>query len=187
MRIKQYPHEFSGGMRQRVMIAMALACDPAILIADEPTTALDVTIQAQILELMKDLQKKVNTSIIMITHDLGIVSDLCDRVNVMYGSQIMESANTDDLFYETAHPYTSGLLRCLPEAVQNTESKRLVPITGSPVDLMMLPEGCAFAARCDKCMKICLNKRPDLIQVGDGHYSRCWLSALRNAEQGAKA
>lgn len=187
MRIKQYPHEFSGGMRQRVMIAMALACDPAILIADEPTTALDVTIQAQILELMKDLQKKVSTSIIMITHDLGIVSDLCDRVNVMYGSQIMESANTDDLFYETAHPYTSGLLRCLPEAVQNTESKRLVPITGSPVDLMMLPEGCAFAARCDKCMKICLNKRPDLIQVGDGHYSRCWLSALRNAEQGAKA
>ena len=187
MRIKQYPHEFSGGMRQRVMIAMALACDPAILIADEPTTALDVTIQAQILELMKDLQKKVNTSIIMITHDLGIVSDLCDRVNVMYGSQIMESANTDDLFYETAHPYTLGLLRCLPEAVQNTESKRLVPITGSPVDLMMLPEGCAFAARCDKCMKICLNKRPDLIQVGDGHYSRCWLSALRNAEQGAKA
>ena len=187
MRIKQYPHEFSGGMRQRVMIAMALACDPAILIADEPTTALDVTIQAQILELMKDLQKKVNTSIIMITHDLGIVSDLCDRVNVMYGSQIMESANTDDLFYETAHPYTSGLLRCLPEAVQNTESKRLVPITGSPVDLMMLPEGCAFAARCDKCMKICLNKRPGLIQVGDGHYSRCWLSALRNAEQGAKA
>ena len=187
MRIKQYPHEFSGGMRQRVMIAMALACDPAILIADEPTTALDVTIQAQILELMKDLQKKVNTSIIMITHDLGIVSDLCDRVNVMYGSQIMESANTDDLFYETAHPYTSGLLRCLPEAVQNTESTRLVPITGSPVDLMMLPEGCAFAARCDKCMKICLNKRPDLIQVGDGHYSRCWLSALRNAEQGAKA
>lgn len=187
MRIKQYPHEFSGGMRQRVMIAMALACDPAILIADEPTTALDVTIQAQILELMKDLQKKVNTSIIMITHDLGIVSDLCDRVNVMYGSQIMESANTDDLFYETAHPYTSGLLRCLPEAVQNTESKRLVPITGSPVDLMMLPEGCAFAARCDKCMKICLSKRPELIKIGDGHYSRCWLSALKNAEQGAKA
>lgn len=186
-RMKQYPFELSGGMRQRVMIAMALACEPDILIADEPTTALDVTIQAQILELMKDLQKKVNTSIIMITHDLGIVSDLCDRVNVMYGSQIMESANTDDLFYETAHPYTSGLLRCLPEAVQNTESKRLVPITGSPVDLMMLPEGCAFAARCDKCMKICLNKRPDLIQVGDGHYSRCWLSALRNAEQGAKA
>lgn len=187
MRIKQYPHEFSGGMRQRVMIAMALACNPSILIADEPTTALDVTIQAQILELMKDLQKKVNTSIIMITHDLGIVSDLCDRVNVMYGSQIMESAATDDLFYETSHPYTSGLLRCLPEAVQNTESKRLVPITGSPVDLMMLPEGCAFASRCDKCMKLCLNRRPELIKVGEGHYSRCWLSALKTAEQEAKA
>ena len=186
-RLKQYPHEFSGGMRQRVMIAIALACNPKLIIADEPTTALDVTIQAQILELMQGLKNQLNTSIIMITHDLGIVSDLCDRVNVMYGSQIMESANTDALVYETAHPYTSGLLRCLPEAVQNTESKRLVPITGSPVDLMMLPEGCAFAARCDKCMKICLNKRPDLIQVGDGHYSRCWLSALRNAEQGAKA
>ncbi|HIU46329.1 MAG TPA: ABC transporter ATP-binding protein [Candidatus Fimadaptatus faecigallinarum] len=187
MRVKQYPHEFSGGMRQRVMIAMALACDPSILIADEPTTALDVTIQAQILDLMKTLQKKVHTSIIMITHDLGIVSDLCDRVNVMYGSQIMESGNTDALFYETAHPYTSGLLRCLPEAVQNTESKRLVPINGSPVDLMMLPEGCAFAARCDKCMKLCLNRRPELTQVGDGHYSRCWLAALDNAEGARRA
>ena len=186
-RFKQYPHEFSGGMRQRVMIAMALACDPSILIADEPTTALDVTIQAQILDLMKTLQKKVHTSIIMITHDLGIVSDLCDRVNVMYGSQIMESGNTDALFYETAHPYTSGLLRCLPEAVQNTESKRLVPINGSPVDLMMLPEGCAFAARCDKCMKLCLNRRPELTQVGDGHYSRCWLAALDNAEGARRA
>ena len=187
VRVKQYPHEFSGGMRQRVMIAMALACNPSILIADEPTTALDVTIQAQILELMKDLQKKIGTSIIMITHDLGIVSDLCDRVNVMYGSQVMESANTDDLFYETAHPYTSGLLRCLPESVQNTESKRLVPIAGSPVDLMMLPEGCAFSARCESCMKLCLTRRPELVEVGKGHYSRCWLAALRNAEQGVKA
>ncbi|MEG1641143.1 MAG: ATP-binding cassette domain-containing protein, partial [Ruthenibacterium sp.] len=116
MRVKQSPHEFSGGMRQRVMIAMALACNPSILIADEPTTALDVTIQAQILELMKDLRKNISTSIIMITHDLGIVSDLCDRVNVMYGSQIMESGTADDLFYETAHPYTRGLLNCLPES-----------------------------------------------------------------------
>ena len=159
-RVTQYPHEFSGGMRQRVMIAMALACDPTILIADEPTTALDVTIQAQILELMKDLQKKISTSIIMITHDLGIVSDLCDRVNVMYGSQIMESGTVDDLFYRTSHPYTRGLLRCLPESVQNLEDKRLHPITGSPVDLMMLPAGCAFSARCDDCMKLCLNRRP---------------------------
>ena len=187
VRVKQYPHEFSGGMRQRVMIAMALACNPSILIADEPTTALDVTIQAQILELMKDLQKKIGTSIIMITHDLGIVSDLCDRVNVMYGSQVMETANTDDLFYKTSHPYTSGLLRCLPESVQNTQSKRLVPISGSPVDLMMLPQGCAFSARCESCMKLCLNRRPDLIEVGEGHYSRCWLAALQNAEQGVKA
>ena len=138
-RLKQYPHEFSGGMRQRVMIAMALACDPAILIADEPTTALDVTIQAQILELMRDLMKKVNTAIILITHDLGIVSDLCDRVNVMYGSFIMETAETNDLFYETAHPYTRSLMRCLPESVQNIGQSRLRPITGTPVDLMMLP------------------------------------------------
>ena len=181
-RVKQYPHEFSGGMRQRVMIAMALACNPSILIADEPTTALDVTIQAQILELMRDLQKEVKTAIIMITHDLGIVSDLCDRVNVMYGSQVMESAPVDDLFYETAHPYTQGLLRCLPEAAQNMGMKRLEPITGSPVDLMMLPAGCAFASRCDKCMKLCLTRRPELFDVGAGHVSRCWLSALAKTE-----
>ncbi len=186
-RVKQYPHEFSGGMRQRVMIAMALACNPSILIADEPTTALDVTIQAQILELMRDLQKEVKTAIIMITHDLGIVSDLCDRVNVMYGSQVMESAPVDDLFYETAHPYTQGLLRCLPEAAQNAGKKRLEPITGSPVDLMMLPAGCAFASRCDKCMKLCLTRRPELFDVGAGHVSRCWLSALAKSEERREA
>ena len=186
-RVTQYPHEFSGGMRQRVMIAMALACDPTILIADEPTTALDVTIQAQILELMKDLQKKISTSIIMITHDLGIVSDLCDRVNVMYGSQIMESGTVDDLFYRTSHPYTKGLLRCLPESVQNLEDKRLHPIMGSPVDLMMLPAGCAFSARCDDCMKLCLNRRPDQFEVNPGHTSRCWLTALENAAKEVQA
>ena len=186
-RVKQYPHEFSGGMRQRVMIAMALACNPSIRIADEPTTALDVTIQAQILELMRDLQKEVKTAIIMITHDLGIVSDLCDRVNVMYGSQVMESAPVDDLFYETAHPYTQGLLRCLPEAAQNMGMKRLEPITGSPVDLMMLPAGCAFASRCDKCMKLCLTRRPELFDVGAGHVSRCWLSALAKTEERREA
>ena len=186
-RVKQYPHEFSGGMRQRVMIAMALACNPSILIADEPTTALDVTIQAQILELMRDLQKEVKTAIIMITHDLGIVSDLCDRVNVMYGSQVMESAPVDDLFYETAHPYTQGLLRCLPEAAQNMGMKRLEPITGSPVDLMMLPAGCAFASRCAKCMKLCLTRRPELFDVGAGHVSRCWLSALAKTEERREA
>ena len=186
-RVTQYPHEFSGGMRQRVMIAMALACDPTILIADEPTTALDVTIQAQILELMKDLQKKISTSIIMITHDLGIVSDLCDRVNVMYGSQIMESGTVDDLFYRTSHPYTRGLLRCLPESVQNLEDKRLHPIMGSPVDLMMMPAGCAFSARCDDCMKRCLNRRPELFEVNPGHTSRCWLTALENAAKEVQA
>ncbi len=183
MRVKQYPHEFSGGMRQRVMIAMALACNPSILIADEPTTALDVTIQAQILELMRDLQKEVGTAIIMITHDLGIVADLCDRVNVMYGSQVMESAPVEGLFYETAHPYTQGLLRCLPEAAQNAGLKRLEPITGSPVDLMMLPQGCAFASRCDQCMKLCLTRRPELFDAGPGHVSRCWLTALRQNEE----
>ena len=182
-RVKQYPHEFSGGMRQRVMIAMALACNPSILIADEPTTALDVTIQAQILDLMKDMQKRTGTAIIMITHDLGIVSDLCDRVNVMYGSRIMEFGSVDDLFYRTAHPYTAGLLQCLPESAQNLQSKRLVPIEGSPVDLMMLPEGCAFASRCTKCMKCCLSRNPEMVEVGPGHSSRCWLAAIEQAGQ----
>ena len=177
-RLKQYPHEFSGGMRQRVMIAMALACNPSILIADEPTTALDVTIQAQILELMRELMNKINTAIILITHDLGIVSDMCDRVNVMYGSHIMETATVDDLFYETAHPYTMGLMRCLPESAQNIGQSRLHPITGTPVDLMMLPKGCAFASRCDKCMKLCLNRNPELFDLGHGHASRCWRSIL---------
>ena len=181
-RLKQYPHEFSGGMRQRVMIAMALACNPAILIADEPTTALDVTIQAQILELMRDLMKQVNTAIILITHDLGIVSDLCDRVNVMYGSYVMETASTDDLFYETAHPYTKGLMRCLPESVQNIGQSRLHPITGTPVDLMMLPEGCAFASRCDRCMKLCIKRRPELYQLKEGHSSSCWRTILEMDE-----
>ena len=179
MRVKQYPHEFSGGMRQRVMIAMALACDPSILIADEPTTALDVTIQAQILDLIKSLQKKTDTSVIMITHDLGIVADMCHRMNVMYGSQIMESGTLDDIFYRTAHPYTLGLLKCLPEKAIEEGQKRLVPIGGTPVDLMMLPGGCAFASRCTSCMKLCISKRPPLTEVSDGHFSRCWLSALR--------
>ena len=187
-RLKQYPHEFSGGMRQRVMIAMALACNPSILIADEPTTALDVTIQAQILELMRDLMKQVNTAIILITHDLGIVSDLCDRVNVMYGSYIMETAATSDLFYETAHPYTKGLMRCLPESVQNIGQSRLHPITGTPVDLMMLPEGCAFASRCDQCMKLCMKRRPEPFEVAPGHTSRCWRSLLdKESGKGAEA
>ena len=186
-RLKQYPHELSGGMRQRVMIAIAIACSPKLVIADEPTTALDVTIQAQILDLLAGLQRRTGTSVIMITHDLGIVSDLCDRVNVMYGSQIMESGTVDDLFYRTSHPYTRGLLRCLPESVQNLEDKRLHPIMGSPVDLMMLPAGCAFSARCDDCMKLCLNRRPELFEVNPGHTSRCWLTALENAAKEVQA
>jgi oligopeptide transport system ATP-binding protein len=185
LRMQQFPHEFSGGMRQRIMIAMALACDPAILIADEPTTALDVTIQAQILELMKDLQSKVSTSIIMITHDLGIVADMCDRINVMYGSQIMETGVTDDLFYHTAHPYTQSLLRCLPETAVMEKRKRLVPIKGSPVDLMMLPQGCAFASRCEHCMGVCITRRPLLSEVSgqSGHASCCWLTMLNQDGQ----
>ena len=183
VRVRQYPHEFSGGMRQRVMIAMALACDPTILIADEPTTALDVTIQAQILDLMKTLQQRTGTSVIMITHDLGIISDLCDRVNVMYGSQIMESGTLDDIFYRTAHPYTQGLLKCLPEVAIEEGRTRLDPIPGSPVDLMMLPQGCAFASRCEHCMKLCIARRPQLFEASDGHYSRCWLTALKKDRQ----
>ena len=184
-RMKQYPHEFSGGMRQRVMIAMGLICHPQLLIADEPTTALDVTIQAQILELMQGLKNQLNTSIIMITHDLGVIADMCDEIIVMYAGSVCERGTVDEIFYNPRHEYTKGLLRSIPKL--DTNHARLIPISGSPVDLTNMPKGCPFAARCDKCMKICLNKRPDLIQVGDGHYSRCWLSALRNAEQGAKA
>jgi oligopeptide transport system ATP-binding protein len=179
-RLKQYPHEFSGGMRQRVMIAMALACDPSVLIADEPTTALDVTIQAQILQILRDLKSKISASVILITHDLGIVADLCDRVNIMYGSQIMETGTTDDIFYRTAHPYTRGLLRCLPEYAAMRGESRLKPITGAPVDLMMLPAGCAFAARCEYCMNVCLTRRPVLADApGEAHTSCCWLSMLK--------
>lgn len=176
-RMKQYPHEFSGGMRQRVMIAMGLICHPQLLIADEPTTALDVTIQAQILELMKDLQKKNRMGIIFITHNLGVVAEICDKVSVMYAGKIVEQGSVDDIFYAPSHPYTLGLLRSMPR-VDADEHERLIPIEGTPVDMLNPPEGCPFAPRCEHCMKVCLQKMPPHVEVGPGHRSACWLRVL---------
>ena len=171
-RLKQYPHEFSGGMRQRVMIAMALSGNPKLLIADEPTTALDVTIQAQILEILKELKDKINMSIMLITHDLGIVSDIADKVVVMYGGKIAEAAPTEEIFRHTSHPYTLGLLNSIPKL---DSRKRLVPIEGNPIDLLDPPNGCPFAQRCSYCMKICLDYLPPYTQISTDHYSACWL------------
>ncbi|MDW5299372.1 MAG: ABC transporter ATP-binding protein, partial [Sedimentibacter sp.] len=171
-RINQYPHEFSGGMRQRVMIAMALACEPDILIADEPTTALDVTIQAQILDLMKDLQKKMGMAIILITHDLGVVADMCDEIIVMYAGKVSERGTADDIFYNPKHEYTKGLLKSIPNT-QN-DKQRLLPIGGNPVDLLNMPDGCAFAPRCENAMKVCLHKVPEEIVIDGRHTSCCW-------------
>lgn len=171
---QMYPHELSGGMRQRVMIAMGLICHPQLLIADEPTTALDVTIQAQILELMKELQKKTKMGIIFITHNLGVVADICDKVSVMYAGKIVEQGPVDDIFYSPAHPYTMGLLRSMPR-VDAESYERLIPIEGTPVDMLNPPEGCPFAPRCEHCMKICLKKMPPYIEVGENHRSACWL------------
>ena len=173
-RVDNYPHEFSGGMRQRAMIAIALSCQPDLLIADEPTTALDVTIQAQILELMKELKEKINTSIILITHDLGVVADVCSRIIVMYGGLIMEEGPVENIFYDPKHPYTMGLLKSIP-VINDGERKRLVPIDGTPPDLVKPPKGCPFAARCDYAMKICMEEVPTLFEVSEGHKSLCWL------------
>ena len=174
-RMDQYPHEFSGGMRQRAMIAMALICSPKLLIADEPTTALDVTIQAQILELMKDIQHKTGMAIIFITHNLGVVAEICDRVSVMYAGHIVEQGDVNDIFYAPAHPYTKGLLRSMPR-VDELVHERLIPIGGTPVDLLDPPPGCVFAPRCETCMHICLHKAPPTLTVGEnGHISACWL------------
>ena len=183
-RVDQYPHEFSGGMRQRAMIAMALICHPKLLIADEPTTALDVTIQAQILELMKDLQAKTGMAIIFITHNLGVVAEICDRVSVMYAGHIMEQGKVDDIFYRPAHPYTKGLLRSMPN-LDDEKGKRLIPIEGTPVDLLDPPKGCAFGPRCEHCMKVCLTRQPPTVTVGDEHTSSCWLHIKQMKEEGS--
>lgn len=175
-RMNQYPHEFSGGMRQRVMIAMGLICDPKMLIADEPTTALDVTIQAQIIELMKDIQQKTQMAIIFITHNLGVVAEICDRVTVMYAGKIVEQGNVEDIFYRPHHPYTMGLLRSMPR-LDEEEYERLIPIEGTPVDMLNPPAGCPFGPRCEHCMKICLRREPPQIDLGDGHTAACWLLA----------
>lgn len=181
-RIKQYPHQFSGGMRQRVMIAMALACEPDILIADEPTTALDVTIQAQILDLMKDLQKKLGMAIILITHDLGVVAEMCDEVIVMYAGQICERGTAEEIFYNPKHEYTLGLMRSIPTV--SDEKTKLQPIGGNAVDLLNLPAGCPFAPRCDAAMKICLETNPKLICEGGTHYARCWNHVKNKIDEG---
>jgi oligopeptide transport system ATP-binding protein len=173
-RIDNYPHEFSGGMRQRAMIGIALSCEPDLLIADEPTTALDVTIQAQIMELLKDLKDKIDTSIILITHDLGVVADTCDKIMVMYGGLAMERGSAQDIFYEPKHPYTMGLLKSIPRMDLN-ETGRLVPIPGTPPDLISPPEGCPFSARCPYAMKICKTEMPEYTQFSEGHEAACWL------------
>ena len=180
-RVKQYPYELSGGMRQRVMIAMALACEPDILIADEPTTALDVTIQAQILELMQSLQKKLGMAIIMVTHDLGVIADMCDEIIVMYGGRVCERGTAEDIFYRPHHEYTKGLLRSIPNVDRIGE--KLIPIPGTPINLLNMPKGCAFCPRSEEAMKTCIEEQPPEMQMPDGHFASCWLNVKAAMEE----
>jgi oligopeptide transport system ATP-binding protein len=180
-RMKQYPFELSGGMRQRVMIAMALACEPDILIADEPTTALDVTIQAQILELMKSLQEELGMAIILITHDLGVVAQMCDEVIVMYAGSICEQGTVDEIFYNPCHEYTKGLLRSIPTT---SDVEKLMPIPGTPIDLLNMPKGCPFAPRCENAMKICIKQPAETIKINDNHTAACWMNVKKGIDEG---
>ena len=174
-RIKQYPFQFSGGMRQRIIIAMALACNPKVIIADEPTTALDVTIQAQVLDLIANLKKEIDSSIIMITHDLGVVASICDRIAIMYGGKIVEIGTAEEIFYEPKHPYTKGLLSCVANP-EDKEKKELHPIPGSPPDLLNIGDWCPFVDRCEKAMKVCKLKMPAEEQYSETHKCSCWLN-----------
>lgn len=173
-RLKQYPYELSGGMRQRAMIAMALAVEPDILIADEPTTALDVTIQAQILEQIKEIQKQLGMAVIMITHDLGVIADMCDEIIVLYAGRVCERGTADEIFYNPRHEYTKGLIQSIPKLVKTDE--KLIPILGTPLDLLNLPDGCFFASRCAEAMKICLKEQPPEIRINENHLASCWVN-----------
>lgn len=183
-RMKQYPFELSGGMRQRAMIAMALACEPDILIADEPTTALDVTIQAQILELMQRLQKELGMAIILITHDLGVVAQMCDEIIVMYAGEYCERGTAEEIFYNPKHEYTKGLLRSIPSL--QTMGEPLHPIPGTPIDLLNIPQGCPFAPRCEKAMKICIKARPETLVINENHRASCWVNVKDQVKMGAE-
>jgi len=173
-RLKQYPYELSGGMCQRVMIAMGLICDPQLLIADEPTTALDVTIQAQILELIKAVKERTKMAVIFITHNLAVIAEICDKVSVMYGGHIVEQGSVDDIFYQSGHPYTRGLLRSMPR-LDNEIAERLIPIEGTPINMLNPNPGCPFAPRCESCMRICVRQMPAPSPLGGNHHASCWL------------
>lgn len=173
-RAKEYPHQFSGGMRQRAMIAIALSCNPKVLIADEPTTALDVTIQAQIMDLIKDLQVELGTGVILVTHDLGVVADVAHRIQVMYAGKIIERGTKEEIFYNPRHPYTWALLRSVPR-VDTKNKEELYSLMGTPPDLLAPPVGCPFSARCDYCMSICKEKMPQETVLSDSHQVSCWL------------